>query len=281
MQLGPSTEGGRVGTSQVSPHSSRSRDVTETRAGGDLARRRPGHALRALAEDARAAAPVRTVLARLLGGAHPGAGLAAGSCRRSLCCRANRKRITRYPRWWCLHSVPVGRNDADIDHVVIGPDGVFTLNAKNHPGARIWVAGDTCMVNGARVTYVRNSRHEARRVGRILTAACGFPVAAMAVIAPVNAGDFAVKKSPEDVVVINPRRLRHWLRGRSESSTWRLSERYSSRRAGRQHGSAGSEDGLSRNLRRPPRRGIAPFGLGSDDSSHSSGVNPIRFRISP
>lgn len=34
---------------------------------------------------------------------------------------------------------------------------------KHHPGAKIWVDGDTFMVNGTRAPYVRNSRHEARR----------------------------------------------------------------------------------------------------------------------
>ena len=33
-------------------------------------------------------------------------------------------------RWRVLHAVEVGENGSDIDHVVIGPPGVFTLNAK-------------------------------------------------------------------------------------------------------------------------------------------------------
>jgi hypothetical protein len=32
--------------------------------------------------------------------------------------------------WRVLHSVPVGSRDSDIDHVVIGPGGVYTINAK-------------------------------------------------------------------------------------------------------------------------------------------------------
>ncbi|WP_169923783.1 nuclease-related domain-containing protein [Propionicimonas paludicola] len=55
------------------------------------------------------------------------------------------------PRWHVLHSLPVGRQGADIDHLVIGPCGIFTINAKHHPRGRIWVAGATFMVNGNRV----------------------------------------------------------------------------------------------------------------------------------
>ena len=41
--------------------------------------------------------------------------------------------------WRVLHSVPVGERDADIDHVLIGPAGVFTINTKTHPGKRVTV----------------------------------------------------------------------------------------------------------------------------------------------
>jgi hypothetical protein len=38
------------------------------------------------------------------------------------------------PEWTILHAVPVGGGAFDIDHVLIGPAGVFTLNTKNHAG---------------------------------------------------------------------------------------------------------------------------------------------------
>jgi hypothetical protein len=73
------------------------------------------------------------------------------------------------PSWRVLHAVRVGDHGSDIDHVVIGPAGVFTVNAKHHPNTSIWVGGDTFMVNSQRVPYVRNSRHEARRAARRLS----------------------------------------------------------------------------------------------------------------
>ena len=50
--------------------------------------------------------------------------------------------------WHVLHSVPVGEKDSDIDHVVIGPPGVFTLNTKNHSRKKVWVAERAFMVSG-------------------------------------------------------------------------------------------------------------------------------------
>ena len=117
-------------------------------------------------------------------------------------------------RWRILHAVRVGERGADIDHVVIGPGGVFTVNSKNHAKAAIWVGGDTFMVNGSRVPYIRNSRHEARRASRLLAEQVGFPVPVVGMIAVVGArGGFTVKNQPSDgaVTVVPRRRIRRFL----------------------------------------------------------------------
>ena len=44
------------------------------------------------------------------------------------------------PGWLVVHSVPLGEDRSDIDHLVIGPAGVFTLNTKNLLGARVDLA---------------------------------------------------------------------------------------------------------------------------------------------
>lgn len=101
--------------------------------------------------------------------------------------------------WRVIHAVPVGTKGSDIDHIVIGPPGVFTVNAKNHPHGKVWVGGNTLIVNGQRTFYVRNSRHEAARAARLLTAAAGRRVQVKAIIAIV--GDqrgITVKEQPRD-----------------------------------------------------------------------------------
>lgn len=122
-------------------------------------------------------------------------------------------------QWRILHSVRVGERGADIDHVVIGPGGVFTVNAKNHPRASIWVGGDTFMVNGHRVPYVRNSRHEAKRASRLLTQHVGFPVPVRGLVAVVGAQrGFTIKSQPADgaVTVVSCRRLRRYFRSQPQ-----------------------------------------------------------------
>ena len=69
--------------------------------------------------------------------------------------------------WLVFHSVPVGSKGSDIDHVLVSPKGnVFTVNTKHHAGKKIWVSEKQVRVNGQVVPYLRNSKHEATRVGK-------------------------------------------------------------------------------------------------------------------
>ena len=91
--------------------------------------------------------------------------------------------------WASLHSIPVGTGSSDIDHLVIGPAGVFTINTKYSPGSAVWSAGHGLLVNGtSRAPYLRNAAFEVTRVSKILSDAVGFPVPVTGVIAFVAPG---------------------------------------------------------------------------------------------
>ena len=180
----------------------------------DLVGRRAGAMAREQAAALKQAAPVRTFLARVLGVHTDERAWRIGADGDEKVAAQLVKLASKDPRWHVLHAVPVGENGADIDHVVIGPAGVFTLNAKHHPGAKVWVGGNTLMVNGQRQPYLRNSAYEARRASRLLTAACGFAVTATGVVVPVGAADVVFKTPPTDVHVVYRRALATWLRDR-------------------------------------------------------------------
>ncbi len=181
----------------------------------DLGVNRPGQAAREQASAHRQAAPVKTLLARVLGVHTDERAWRIGADGEE----AVAARLANLgPEWRVLHAVPVGTRGSDIDHVVIGPAGVFTINAKHHPNASVWVGGNMFMVNGHRQPYVRNSRHEAARAGRLLTTACGFPVNVTGLIAVMGAHEgFTVKEQPPggDVHVMTRREVDKWLRNRS------------------------------------------------------------------
>lgn len=124
---------------------------------------------------------------------------------------AELKKLEAAAGWGFLNSIPIGSNGSDIDHLVVGPAGVFSVNTKHHVGARIWVGGDTFLVNGHRQPYVRNSRFEARRAGGLLSRASGIPVTVQGMVVPVNARDVTVKVPPRDVHVVNRKRLVKYL----------------------------------------------------------------------
>lgn len=97
--------------------------------------------------------------------------------------------------WTVLHSVPIGRKQSDIDHIAIGPGGVFTINSKRHVDKAVWVAGSTYLVSGQRTQYLRNSEHEARRVKSILFQH-GIDVPVVPVIAVSGAKTLTIKAQP-------------------------------------------------------------------------------------
>ncbi|OKI29496.1 NERD nuclease [Streptomyces sp. CB03578] len=78
--------------------------------------------------------------------------------------------------WRVLHAIPLPRQ-VDIDHLLIGPGGVFTINTKRHPQKRVWVGDDMVKVNGGKAQpYVIKSRAEAGRARKVLGRYCGFDV---------------------------------------------------------------------------------------------------------
>lgn len=181
----------------------------------DLSTNRPGSAAReqALAQR-QAQGTVKHVLARLVGARTEERAWRIGADGEEAVAA---RLLALGPEWRVLHAIGVGTQGSDIDHLAIGPSGVFTINAKHHPHASIWVGGDTFMVNGRRVPYIRNSRHEARRAGRLLTEQTGFPVTATGVIAVMGARKgYKIKSQPEDgqVVVVTRRGIARVLRSR-------------------------------------------------------------------
>jgi hypothetical protein len=123
------------------------------------------------------------------------------------------KRLAKLKRdgWQVLPSV-MKRSGADIDHLVIGPPGVFTINTKHHRDARIWVGEHTVKVNNAQKPYLPKSRHEARSAARVLTNAVGMQVQVTPVLAFVGAASISTRGSRGDVLIIRGEQAEQALR---------------------------------------------------------------------
>lgn len=79
------------------------------------------------------------------------------------------------PEWTVLHAVPVGPRGADIDHLVLGPGGVFVLSTKTHRRARVDVGEHVVWVNNGKAgrAYQRDVQNDALRVSAMLAPILG------------------------------------------------------------------------------------------------------------
>ncbi|WP_299167933.1 nuclease-related domain-containing protein [uncultured Arthrobacter sp.] len=111
------------------------------------------------------------------------------------------------PEWTVLHAVPVGKGSSDIDHVLIGPGGVFTVNTKRHAGQAVWTAKNTLMVAGQRQRHIPNAVYEAKRASKLLSAAVGHPIHVSGVVVIVGAKSLTVREKHSEIAVFTPRQL--------------------------------------------------------------------------
>jgi hypothetical protein len=72
------------------------------------------------------------------------------------------------------------------------------------------------MVDGRRYTYTEAARRFAADARARLSVACGFPVDVTAVVVPVGADDFLIKRQPHGVGIVTRARLSRWLSGQTE-----------------------------------------------------------------
>ncbi|KQW06241.1 hypothetical protein ASC66_06845 [Leifsonia sp. Root4] len=105
--------------------------------------------------------------------------------------------------WTVLHSVPVGSEGSDIDHVLIGPAGVYTINTKHHANKDVWVAGRALRVSNHPQHHISNAAFEARRAAKLLTQASGLTVETAGLVVVVGARKLVIKAAPDgdDVTV--------------------------------------------------------------------------------
>lgn len=120
------------------------------------------------------------------------------------------------PEWFVRHSVPIGAGTKDVDHLIIGPGGVFAINTKHHAGASVWVGDHVLRVNNGNTHHLTGARRDALDVGQRLSLKVGFPVPVTPVVAVLNARSIKDGRSVRDrsIAVQDARQLVTWLRAR-------------------------------------------------------------------
>lgn len=175
---------------------------------GHLITNKPGGTAKQQAKELRDAQPFLTRLARVVG---------VHTDERAYRIGADGEetvgaRLDRLPNppWMALHDIVRNEKGTNIDHLVVGPAGVFSLNTKHHPKAKVVVTEKSFRVNGYAENYFYVARHEAKKVSDILSAAMGrsIPVRAMIV---VMGAELEVRSAPPDIDVVRRKDLPKWF----------------------------------------------------------------------
>jgi hypothetical protein len=149
------------------------------------------------------------------------------------------------PAFTVLRAVPAGSGDevpgrseqdrSATDHVVIGPPGIFSLNAKSHPGRCIRAAGNRLLVNGRRSDQLDHCLYESGRASTLFSSIAGTPVEVTPVVVVVDPASVTRKSPRVDILEVEqvpqwfatlPRQLSddtiaHFSAIAEHSGTWR------------------------------------------------------------
>lgn len=115
------------------------------------------------------------------------------------------------PEWTVLHALPLGARNCAIDHLVVGPGGVFTITTKHHSGRVVGVGKKGMTVSGRPVPNMRTAEQEAERVTNLVRQMMPLVAPVQPVIAVVDPKELIIHERPEQVKVIDARDLRRWL----------------------------------------------------------------------
>lgn len=121
------------------------------------------------------------------------------------------RRLDRLPRdqWAVIHDLTIGTEGANLDHLVIGPPGVFSVNTKHLTG-KVTLYDRAILQNGHRTSFVRDSVREAAKVQQRLSAAAGREIEVWGVIVLMGC-ELHVRKRPSDLSVVGRRELPRWF----------------------------------------------------------------------
>jgi hypothetical protein len=112
--------------------------------------------------------------------------------------------------WSVIHSAPAGAGEPGIDHVVLGPGGLFTIASKLHPNQKIWVAHRMLLADGLTRDHIPAAEADALRVTGILKTRMPLPAPVRPVVAIVDARSITIRER-SDIHVIDAWDLRRWL----------------------------------------------------------------------
>ncbi|MFC0682195.1 nuclease-related domain-containing protein [Lysobacter korlensis] len=112
--------------------------------------------------------------------------------------------------WTVLSGVPIGAHDDDVDHIVLGPGGIFSISVKHAADATVWVGGRSAVVGDQPVDFVRRAQSEGASAARSLSNAAGGPVQITPLLVVSRPASLTLRDP--GVAVVAAKGLATWLR---------------------------------------------------------------------
>ncbi|NMO23196.1 NERD domain-containing protein [Pyxidicoccus fallax] len=166
--------------------------------------RRPGQSARERQQALASADPVMTVLARQLGINTAEQAWDAGARGEQHVGRLLNP--LRADGWFVMHDLKVSRGGTNVDHLAIGPSGVFVIDTKNVQGS-VWVGGPNIKVNGFSKDYVEKLEAQALLVRQALLEETDWDSLWVQGLLVFVKPDLHVKEQPENIVVLDDSEL--------------------------------------------------------------------------
>lgn len=168
----------------------------------DLVRNVAGQSARQQQHFLKSSSPVKSFFARLIDVKTEERNWRLGAEGEELVAKEIAKLQQRDPRWRVIHDLRVGKRGANIDHILVGPPGIFVIDAKHWPNAAVKVYRSGPWIDGKKAWKDFNGvRKQAVLASNILSSATGMSISAMPILAFVNPASFQVKDQPEDVII--------------------------------------------------------------------------------
>ena len=114
------------------------------------------------------------------------------------------------------HSLPIRNTAFWVDHLVVGPGGIFSINSKTHWDRDLTGSLRSIPIGEHAMPYLRDAEFESAQITAILAAAMSAATVVQPVIVLVNPHKILLARKPDTVTVIDSPRLRRWLVGRPQ-----------------------------------------------------------------
>ncbi len=113
-------------------------------------------------------------------------------------------------QWDALHAIPRTEPDSPLEHLIIGPAGVFVIRGLDVGSGDVWVRGVT-LVARRRRHPVDDLQEQAEYASRMLRLATALPVEARPIVVLLDPGHLWTRTDNGALIVLSNREFVTWL----------------------------------------------------------------------